>query len=195
MTIHKKYRFFLVMILFFSLLSVCSGEVFDFKRDRDLSVSQMTLSKMIDGKQVDFMQIHLFTLSELAKHGVVFEKTPEDSLGFMIFEVLDEKCIQEDSAGRFVYDYYYTPLWGYLKDEDKYVETYLHYEENAEDFGGRSYCPDCGEPMACGTRYLSISEESPIWLQNQWIDFEKGFKFDLQWTIDGEELSLIYQKE
>jgi|GEM_PF-4754161 len=195
MMTNKKQRFFLILMIFCTLLTIGSARTFDLDQDRGLAVAHRTISKEIDGKTVSIMRFHLFILEQLENQGIEISGAPEETVAFLIPEVLNLSYFSETGRDTFEVDYNYTPFWGYLTGEDNYVETFLYFRDEMADFGGRSYCPDCGEPMACGTRILSLSRQNPIWFKNPWIDFKKGYKLDLLWFVEGEELAIVYQKE
>ncbi len=192
---NKKQKIFLLLIMFYAVLTVVLARDFDFEMDKELAVSNVVLSKQINGESVDILLVHLFTIQILEKEGVILKKTPSSALGFLILESLNLDYFSQHKNGNVVLEYDYTPFWGYLKTEDKYVETFLNFNDKTGDFGGRSYCPDCGEPAASGTRFISISDQNPIWLKNIWIDFTKKYEIDLLWTIEGEQFELHYIKE
>lgn len=81
-----------------------------------------------------------------------------------------------------------------LKDKEEKVESFVYFQYNKEDFGGRSYCPDCGEPMAYGSRFIKINDTKPIWLRNQWLDFSRSFYLDLRWICEQETIEFKIQK-
>ncbi len=180
-------------------LLICANtavsRLFDFEKDRSLAVDTATISKTIDDKETNIIKVFLFMENILQEKGLNIPKSNSRSFGFIIVKVINTDYFTNLSKDTFVLEYDYTPLKGTLKSEEKVVESYVNFHHDGQDFGGRSYCADCGEPLAYGVRHISIDNDDPIWLKNNWLDLSKDFFLDLRWLCEEETLEFKFQKE
>lgn len=168
---------------------------FDFEKDKNLAVETVTISKTIDGKETNIIQVYLFMEYILREKGLTIPKSSSNSFGFLIPKVINTDYFTNLSRETFVIEYDYTLITGTLKSEGKEVESFVDFHHDGQDFGGRSYCSDCGEPLAYGVRHISIDNDAPIWLKNNWLDFSQDFMLDLKWLCEEETLAFKFQKE
>lgn len=168
---------------------------FDFEKDKDLAVEVATISKTIDGVETNIIQVYLFMENILQEKGLAIPNSTLKSFGFMIPKVINTDYFTKLSRDTFTMEYDYTSIIGTLNSEKKEVESFVDFHHDGQDFGGRSYCSDCGEPLAYGVRHISIDNDAPIWLKNNWLDFSQDFLLDLRWLCEEETLEFKFQKE
>lgn len=185
---------FIVLALLMYANTVVSRP-FDFEKDKELAVETASISKKIDGMKTTIIHVYLFMENVLEENGITIPNSSSNSFGFMIPMVINTDYFNNSSRDTFVMEYDYTPIKGTLKGEEKEVESFVVFNHSGEDFGGRSYCSDCGEPLAYGVRYFSVDNDDPIWLKNDWLDLTKAFFLDLRWLCEEEQLEFKFQKE
>ena len=190
----KKNLFILLVFVLVLYTSTLFSRQFDFEKDKILALDFVSISKTVEGVETETIQFYLFTLELLQEKGITLLNHPPDSFGFIIPEIINLDYFKTHSKDSFILEYDYTPIIGLLKDKQEKVESFVYFQHNREDFGGRSYCADCGEPMAYGTRFIKISDTEPIWLRNQWLDFSRSFYLDLRWICEQERLEFKIQK-
>jgi len=189
--IMKKTLLTLLVVMIVCTVVSFSKEArsFQFEQDEKLardSVQIYKAEKMGETKN-HIMTIHLFINRDLKGNNIMKEEEPKDSLGFLYVEIVEEDYFRKQNRDYYTFKYDYSPIWGFLKEEpNKHVESFLDYRQNNEDFGGRSYCSDCGEPLAYGKRQSDILDDNLIWLKNQWLDFNKSYEFELEWYFEDE---------
>ena len=190
----KKNLLILLVFVLVLYTSTLFSRQFDFEKDKILALDFAIISKTVEGVKTETIQFYLFTLDLLQEKGITVLNPPSDSFGFIIPEIISLDYFNTHSTDTFILEYDYTPIIGLLKDKQEKVESFVYFQHNREDFGGRSYITDCGEPMAYGTRFIKISDTAPIWLRNQWLDFSQSFYLDLRWICEQETLEFKIQK-
>src|SRR6056297_516336 len=191
----KRMIVTITALLLIMYANTALSRTFDFEKDKDLAVETVTISKTIDGKETNIIQVYLFMEYILRVKGLTIPKSSSKSFGFLIPKVINRNYYTNLSRDTFTMEYDYTPIIGTLTSERKEVESFVDFHHNGQDFGGRSYCSDCGEPLAYGVRHISIDNNAPIWLKNNWLDFSQDFSLDLSWLCEEETLELKFQKE
>lgn len=188
----KKNAAVVILIIFVVFSHSLFSREFNFENDKDLAVKSTIISKSVNGTETEIIQIYLFMNLLLQEKNITISKCPPNSFGFMIPLVIDSVFFADQSKDFFTIEYDYTPVTGTLKTDREKVESFVYFNHNQEDFGGRSYCADCGEPLAYGIREMRIDNKDPIWLRNSWLDFSKGFFLDLKWICEQEPFEFNY---
>lgn len=189
----KTVLILLVLVLVFCT-STLQARQFDFNKDKHLALESVIISKTVEGATIKTIRFYLFSIEILQEKGITLSNHPSDSFGFIIPEIISLDYFNEQSKDSFSLEYDYTPIIGMLKNKEEKVESFVYFRHNKEDFGGRSYCADCGEPLAYGIRSIRINDTAPIWLRNQWLDFSRSFYLDLRWICEQETIEFKIQK-